>query len=97
MFDIAYRIWLLKYLLGLFFPPATLLYVLSKTVAAGTAPWGFLGIGCFVISLLSTPIYWLIAGRVREWQDARHARECGAQVIPVIKGKRFGDVDLIER
>ncbi|KAG8881394.1 hypothetical protein FRB98_004374 [Tulasnella sp. 332] len=46
---------------------------------------------------MSTPVYWHIAGRVRDWQDSKNAKKYGARVIPMIRGKRFGDLDLIAR
>lgn len=97
MLDYTYRFWLAKHLAVVFFPPAALCYVLLRTVAAGKGPWSLSGVSCFVFCFFSTPVFWAFAGRVGDWRDSITAKKYGARVIPVIKGKRFADVDLIAR
>lgn len=96
MFDYNYRVWLIKYLVRICLPPAALVYVLSKTVAAGvaSAPTGVLG---FFVCLALTAVFGLLTDGVRDWRDSVNAKKLNAQVIPEIRGKRFGNMDLIAR
>lgn len=96
MIDYKYRVWLIKYLLGVSFPPIALFYVLSKTVATGAA-WNLEGVLICLACLASMPVYILVKGQLREWRDSVNAKKLNAQVIPSIKGKRYGNLDLIVR
>ncbi|KAG9000688.1 hypothetical protein FRB94_005236 [Tulasnella sp. JGI-2019a] len=40
---------------------------------------------------------WLAIGYVRDWRDSAKAKKLGARLVPLIKGKCFGDVDLMAR
>lgn len=97
MFDFAYRLWLLKYLAGVFVPPSALVFVTVHGLEAldigphlGWAPQTLLSLAC-------TPVCWLIVRQVTEWSDARKAKSVGATLVPILRGKRFGDVDLVQR
>ncbi|KAG8999414.1 hypothetical protein FRB94_006194 [Tulasnella sp. JGI-2019a] len=95
MFDIAYRIWLVKYLAVTFSPTAVLFYILTKSATSDAkAMRKLLG---FALCIAVTPLFWLAFGYIRDWRDSVVAKKLGARLVPLIKGKRFGDVDLITR
>ncbi|KAG8985262.1 hypothetical protein FRB95_004942 [Tulasnella sp. JGI-2019a] len=93
MFDWKYRLWLIKYISGVLLPPVALLSVFL---------WGLKAISDFrplylselSLYLVFIPLYWDFVGRLTEWQDEINARKLGANLIPLIKGKRM---DLIAR
>ncbi|KAG9007742.1 hypothetical protein FRB94_013977 [Tulasnella sp. JGI-2019a] len=92
MFDPVYRIWLIKYLAQTFFPPIALCYLLSIIVQSGI--WRFFAFSaCFI----ATPFFWATFGYLQDWRDIVNAKKLGARVVPLIRGKRFGDVDLIAK
>ncbi|KAG8889661.1 hypothetical protein FRB98_003464 [Tulasnella sp. 332] len=97
MFDPDYRIWLVKYLIIICSPTIGFYYFLSKFVSLGKGESDFHKISCFAVCLLATPFFWLVFGRVRDWQDEANARKLGARLPPLLKGKRFGNADLIAR
>ncbi|KAG8851394.1 hypothetical protein FRB96_009231 [Tulasnella sp. 330] len=96
MFDRRYRIWLIKYLAGIFLPPIALLFVCLKALKAihkEDIPRLIL-IALYVVFPI---IYWNVTGWITEWQDGINARKLGVKSIPLIKGKRFGNMDLVAR
>ncbi|KAG8873516.1 hypothetical protein FRB97_006659 [Tulasnella sp. 331] len=96
MFDRRYRIWLIKYLAGIFLPPVALLFVCLKALKAihkEDIPRLIL----IALYVVSPTIYWNVTGWITEWQDGINARKLGVKSIPLIKGKRFGNMDLVAR
>ncbi|KAG9046265.1 hypothetical protein FS837_004762 [Tulasnella sp. UAMH 9824] len=98
MFDIEYRLWLLRRLSILFLPPLAAVYTalrlveyspnpfIPKTLLARTA--------CYILSL---PFYWAAWIQLSNWDNERRARKLGARLPPLIQSKRFGGLDLRER
>lgn len=96
MLDLTYRIWLVQYLLSVFSPTAALYYVLSKNYM-GQGGFNLGGPSRLALCLIATPFFWFVFGRVKDWSDSVNAWKLGARVPPLIRGKRFGDVDLATR
>lgn len=94
MFDWRYRFWLIKYLASLLLAPTALLFVCVRVLEALKDIPGPILVVLFITFPL---IYWIVVGWITEWQDAVNARKLGAKSIPLIKGRRFGNMDVVAR
>ncbi|KAG8940266.1 hypothetical protein FRC04_005448 [Tulasnella sp. 424] len=98
MFDIAYRLWLLRQLSKLFIPPLAAVYIALRFLEQSStsfAPKGILAqAACYVLSL---PVYWAGWIQLSNWDNERRAKKLGARLPPLIKSKKFGGLDLKER
>lgn len=98
MFDIEYRLWLLRRFSKLFLPPLAAVYTTLRFLEDSPSlfvPKSLLArIACYVISL---PLYWAGWIRLSNWDNERLARTLGARLPPLIKSKKFGGLDLRER
>ncbi|KAG8962386.1 hypothetical protein FRC05_005357 [Tulasnella sp. 425] len=98
MFDIAYRLWLIRQFSKLFIPPLAVVYTtlrLLEQSSSSFAPKGILAqVACYVLSL---PVYWAGWIQLSNWDNERRARKLGARLPPLIKSKKFGGLDLKER
>ncbi|KAG8871384.1 hypothetical protein FRB98_000821 [Tulasnella sp. 332] len=97
MFDPAYRIWLIKYLIIVFSPTVAFYYFLSNTLGSGNEGSGFGKFFYLSACLITTPFVWFIFGRMRDWRDSVNASKLGARLPPLLKGKRFDNADLIAK
>lgn len=97
MLDLGYRLWLVKYLLGVFVPPAIALWAACKVLAYANPAWNPGALLQVVGYLLFPPIFWDAFSRAIEWRDSRTAKKLGAKTIPLITGKRFANIDSIAR
>lgn len=98
MFDIAYRLWLLRQFSKLFLPPLAAVYAalrLLEHTSNPLVPKSFLAqAACYILSL---PVYWAVWIQLANWDNERRARKLGATLPPLIKSKKFGGLDLKER
>ncbi|KAG8959345.1 hypothetical protein FRC00_001703 [Tulasnella sp. 408] len=98
MFDIEYRLWLLRRLSNLLLPPLAAVYAALRLLDDTSNPFVPKSLlartACYIISL---PLYWAGWIRLSNWDNERRARKLGARLPPLIKSKKFGGLDLRER
>ncbi|KAG8931585.1 hypothetical protein FRC00_000718 [Tulasnella sp. 408] len=98
MFDIAYRLWLLRQFSKLFLPPLAAVYTALRLLEHTSNPLVPKSIlaraACYILSL---PVYWAGWIQLSNWDNERRARKLGATLPPLIKSKKFGGLDLKER
>ncbi|KAG8984793.1 hypothetical protein FRB95_006304 [Tulasnella sp. JGI-2019a] len=95
--DYKYRLWLLKYLAGVVFPPLALTAIilrLTEEIHLTWRPGSFLRHFLYSISI---PIYGIVAGYVTSWRHSAMAKRMGAIAVPSIRGKRICNIDLLAR
>ncbi|KAG8959347.1 hypothetical protein FRC00_001705, partial [Tulasnella sp. 408] len=98
MFDIEYRLWLLRRFSKLCLPPlaavCTTLRLLEDSSNSLVPNSLIARTACYILSL---PFYWAGWIQLSNWNNERRARKLGARLPPLIKSKRFGGLDLKER
>lgn len=95
--DLRYRIWLLKYLAGVFLPPLALTFVTLRFVDESSLSYRVEGATRYALYFLSAPLYTIVSGYYKAWRDAASARRLRATISPVIQGKRIGNLDVLAR
>ncbi|KAG8959346.1 hypothetical protein FRC00_001704 [Tulasnella sp. 408] len=98
MFDIEYRLWLLRRFSKLFLPPLAAVYTALRLLEENSntfVPKSLLArTACYILSL---PLYWAGWIQLSNWNNERRARKLGARLPPLIKSMRFGGLDLRDR
>lgn len=89
--DLTYRIWLIKNLAKLFFPPIAIVRLLLRD-KNDVGFW--IRAGCYIFSL---PVYWTAWVWYTRWDEERRARARGAKLPPIVQGSKLGNIDVLKR
>lgn len=92
MKDYGYRLWLIQQAATSIFPPVALIFGVGRLTGISFA----LGTPVF-LGLLIAPLFWWLTARLAELYHADQASKLGAGLLPVIRGRKFAGVDLIQR
>jgi hypothetical protein len=50
-----------------------------------------------VLAIASLPLYTFFSVLLRDWRNQRAATALGARLVPVVKGKSIGSIDILKR
>lgn len=95
--DYTYRLYLIRFLAGMLVPPLTLTFMALSLFAMIHPANRLPGLICISLYIASVPIFWALKSIFAEWRYSVNARKMGASVVPLIKGRRWGSIDIVQR
>lgn len=97
MFDYHYRLFLIRFLAASLVPPSALTFIALRAVEIYLPTLRINLFARIAAYICGAPLYWAVKNAFNEWRDAANAKRLGAKMVPRLRGKRWGDVDLVQR